>query len=39
MYVGAGAEGMRKISYTGYRFSPEVMDQAIWLYLRFTQLS
>jgi hypothetical protein len=36
MYVGAIAEGMRKISYAGYRFPPEVIDQAIWLYLRFT---
>jgi hypothetical protein len=36
MYVGAVAEGMRKISYAGYRFPPEVIRQAIWLYLRFT---
>jgi putative transposase len=27
---------MRKISYAGYRFPLEVIDQAIWLYLRFT---
>ena len=27
---------MRKISYAGNRFPPEVIDQAIWLYLRFT---
>ena len=27
---------MRKISYPGYRFPPEVIDHAIWLYLRFT---
>jgi hypothetical protein len=27
---------MRKISYTGYRFPPEVIDHAIWLYLRFS---
>jgi putative transposase len=27
---------MRKISYAGYRFAPEVIHQAIWLYLRFT---
>jgi DDE domain len=26
----------RKISYAGYRFPPEVIHQAIWLYLRFT---
>jgi transposase-like protein len=35
MYVRA-AESIRKISYAGYRFPPEVIDQAIWLYLRFT---
>ena len=28
--------GMRRLSYAGYRFSPEVIHQAIWLYLRFT---
>ena len=27
---------MRKISFAGYRFPPEVINQAIWLYLRFT---
>ena len=27
---------MRKISSAGYRFPPEVIHQAIWLYLRFT---
>jgi putative transposase len=27
---------MRKISYAGYRFPPEIFHQAIWLYLRFT---
>src|SRR5271167_4295899 len=27
---------MRKISYSKYRFSPEIIHQAIWLYLRFT---
>src|SRR5271170_4608076 len=36
MWVGAVAERMRKISYAGYRFPPEVIHQAIWLYLRFT---
>jgi len=36
MCVGAVAEGMRKISYAGYRFPPEVIHQAIWPYLRFT---
>ena len=27
---------MQKISCAGYRFPPEIIDQAIWLYLRFT---
>ncbi len=27
---------MAKISYKGYRFPPEIIQQAIWLYLRFT---
>jgi hypothetical protein len=27
---------MTKISYKGYRFPPEIIQQAIWLYLRFT---
>ena len=27
---------MRKISYAGYRLPPEVIPQAVWLYLRFT---
>jgi putative transposase len=27
---------MEKISYARYRFPPEIIDQAIWLYLRFT---
>jgi transposase-like protein len=27
---------MQKISYDGYRFPPEIIRQAIWLYLRFT---
>ena len=27
---------MRKINYAGYRFAPEIIRQAIWLYLRFT---
>src|ERR1700689_1504462 len=36
MQVGAVAEAMRKISYAGYRFPPEIIHQAIWLYLRFT---
>jgi putative transposase len=27
---------MTKISYRGYRFPPEIIQQAIWLYLRLT---
>jgi putative transposase len=27
---------MEKISCGGYRFPPEIIHQAIWLYLRFT---
>src|SRR5215831_10938285 len=27
---------MKKISYKGYRFPAEIIQQAIWLYLRFT---
>ena len=27
---------MTKISHSGYRFSPEIIQQAIWLYVRFT---
>jgi putative transposase len=27
---------MKKISYSGYRFPPEIIQQAIWFYLRFT---
>ena len=27
---------MNKISYSGYRFPPEIIQQAKWLYLRFT---
>ena len=27
---------MKKISYSGYRFPPKIMQQAIWLYLRST---
>ena len=27
---------MIKISYSGYRFPPQIIQHAIWLYLRFT---
>jgi putative transposase len=30
------ARGMKNISYAGYQFPPEIIQQAIWLYLRFT---
>src|SRR5580704_18508030 len=33
---GSVAKGMKEISYRGYRFPPEIIHQAIWLYLRFT---
>jgi hypothetical protein len=33
---GSVAKGMKKISYKGYRFPPEIIQQAIWLYVRFT---
>ena len=33
---GSIAKEMKKISYRGYRFPPEIIHQAIWLYLRFT---
>jgi hypothetical protein len=26
---------MKKISYSGYRFPPEIIQQAVWLYFRF----
>jgi hypothetical protein len=34
--AGSVAKAMLKISYDGYRFPPEIIQQAIWLYLRFT---
>ena len=27
---------MSKISYSGYRFPPEIIQRAVWIYLRFT---
>jgi len=32
---GSLAKRMKKISYRGYRFPPEIIQRAIWLYLRF----
>ncbi len=34
--VARAAKGMKKISYSGRRFLPEIIQQTIWLYLRFT---
>ena len=35
--MGSGAScGMTKISYRGYRFPPEIIQRAVWLYFRFT---
>jgi len=34
--VGPIVRRMQKISYSGYRFPPEIIQQAIWVYLRFT---
>jgi hypothetical protein len=33
---GPVANRMKRISYGGYRFPPTIIQQAIWLYLRFT---
>ena len=33
---GSVARRMKKIDYDGYRFPPTIIQQAIWLYLRFT---
>jgi hypothetical protein len=33
---GSVAKAMQKISYDGYRLPPDIIQQAIWLYLRFT---
>ena len=33
---GPIAKRMQKISYAGYQFPPEIIQQSIWLYLRFT---
>src|ERR1700730_16409436 len=33
---GQVARGMKKISYKGYRFPLKIIQQAIWLYVRFT---
>ena len=34
--LAAVDEPMRPLSYAGYRFPPEIIQHAIWLYLRFT---
>src|SRR5882762_6916385 len=33
---GPVARRMKKVSYAGYRFPPEIIQHSIWLYLRFT---
>src|SRR5271155_710134 len=33
---GSVARRMKKIDYDGYRFPPAIIQQAIWLYFRFT---
>jgi hypothetical protein len=33
---GSVASRMKKIDYDGYRFPPEIIQRAIWLYFRFT---
>ena len=33
---GSIARRMRNFDYDGYRFPPEIIQQAIWLYFRFT---
>jgi hypothetical protein len=33
---GQVARGMKKLSHKGYRFPLEIIQQAIWLYVRFT---
>src|SRR5450432_3841922 len=36
LFGGPDTSTMQKIAYDGYRFPPEIIHQAIWLYLRFT---
>ena len=33
---GSRAKAMTKLCYSGYRFPPEIIQQAIWLYVQFT---
>ena len=35
-FNGRLANADNKISYSGYRFPPDIIQQAVWLYLRFT---
>jgi putative transposase len=32
----SSSQGNEENSYKGYRFPPEIIQQAIWLYVRFT---
>jgi hypothetical protein len=34
--VGLAVSDLRPYSYGGYRFPPDIIQQAIWLYVRFT---
>jgi putative transposase len=36
LFGGSIPKGMKKISHCRYRYPPEIIQQAIWLYLRFT---
>jgi transposase-like protein len=35
-FNGRLANADNKITYSGYRFPPDIIQQAVWLYLRFT---
>ena len=35
-WVVAQAAAMSRISYRGYRFPPDIIQRAVWLYFRFT---
>jgi hypothetical protein len=35
LFGGLVAKGMKRTSYAGYRFPPEIIRQAVWLYLLY----
>ncbi len=35
LFGGSVAKGKKKISYSGYRFPPGIIQHAVWLYFRF----